>query len=313
MWVRILLILVGRDSPDDGVYDLPSMDSGFSYGPIIPAPGPLMSAAQALFGNGSFLRLVAENATKLTPSQTLAAICRPGDIPFSQVTATFVSRYWHMVVCLDPPQDIREITDIDYLIDKVVSSFLGYFEEPYMAEYVLEIAVFLANQATLQAATPQYSARPIYFSPGTLFAKPTKSLAATIAISILIFLQLSGLAMLVRYAMQVPTWTSSPNAITMAQIGRAMKDSELPPIGPVRNDHLARLGEIDALVGIAENSDIVGSYLSGSDKTIAAIPTPSTGIKLALGGHGFITRDVIHGKPRRRWRGKETKEGHDSV
>lgn len=309
-----------RDHPpddDDSLFFAKPLSDIYGAGDYIPVPGPLMTAALALFGNGSFLNLVADDPTKMKPIQTLSTMCKYGDFPFSQLISVYSSSQLHPSACWQLGQKMDDEPDlVAHRINDAVAAFFSYFDNPPDAQFLLEMAVFLANEATLRKAvtgTGSMQARKIYFSPGTLFAKPSKSLATTIAISILIFLQLSGLAMLVWYTNRVPTWAASLDAVTVAQIGRAMKDGELPPIGPVQESDRERLCGVDALVGVAEHenerrftSDFDGAGTSG---TVG----PATGVQLALGGQGLITRDLAPGRQEARWRRKATTEGGSVV
>lgn len=49
----------------------------------ISASGPLMMAANALFGNTSFLQLAYTNSTTMPSTELLKTICNYGEIPFT--------------------------------------------------------------------------------------------------------------------------------------------------------------------------------------------------------------------------------------
>lgn len=82
----------------------------------------------------------------------------------------------------------------------MVAKWLGMFEETHDAEYLLEIAMFLSNRATLSravAGTTPMLGREIFHSPGTPFSKPSMTLAGIIIVSVFVLLQVVGLAVMV--------------------------------------------------------------------------------------------------------------------
>lgn len=90
-----------------------------------------------------------------------------------------------------------------------------------------------------------------------------RSIASTVAISVLILLEVVGLVAMVRYINSVPMWTSSLDAMAVASIARAMGEGDVPPICPFSEMDKDRLRGVGALVGIVDD----GSEKGGS-------PTP---------------------------------------
>ena len=87
-------------------------------------------------------------------------------------------------------------------------SFFSNFNDTTWAEEVFDISTFFASRAILQDTaenTYDASARTINTSSGSLIPKPAKTLAGTIKIQALIFLQLTALVLLVAYIYSVPT------------------------------------------------------------------------------------------------------------
>ena len=303
----------GKDDPTDLPLFKPMPDP-FELG-FVPASGPLMTAANALFGNNSFFQLISANSSSMNAEQTLVAICEYGDIPFSQLIHDGDAKYYEIgAECSNMRLaigDSAEAANPDLEIDRILNSWIRKFETPTEAEYLLDITMYLANEATLRkaiAGTYEFKARPIFTSGGTTFAKPTKTLGATIAISILIFLQVVGLAAMVWYADSVPTWAPTLDAMAVARIGRAMGDGELPPIGPVSEVDRQKLRKVDALVGVAsgyhdgEMSSTPGSSTEDERGPAGHLSGPLNGsaVQLGLGAGGLITRDLAPRKLRKR-------------
>lgn len=75
-----------------------------------------------------------------------------------------------------------------------------------------------------------------------------------IVVSIFALTQVVRLAITVWYINSVPTWTPGLDAMTIARIVTAMRDGELPRIGPVSDGDRAKLRKVDTLVGIVDDS-----------------------------------------------------------
>jgi hypothetical protein len=100
----------------------------------------------------------------------------------------------------------------------------------------------------------------------------------------MILLQLIGLAYLAWYIYQVPTWTAMLDALAIARITNSLDRGNIPSIGSMSEDDLARLGNRNALVGVVhtENRDD-GLDDSGTIKEV----------ELGLGAPGLSHRRLI--------------------
>lgn len=261
-------------------------------------------AANALFGNASFLQMAYNDSAATSPGEMLGIMCAFGNIPFDQV----LSKPWisdgPSGLCYRSRTEPRADERADDAISQLLATWTSYFGEEYSARDLLEIAMFLTNRAMLErtiAGEGVLHAREIYSSPGTLFAKPTKNLASTITISILIGLQTLGLAAVVWYARKAPTWTATFDSMAMTRLGRAMKDGDLPPLGPVTDEDKLELRKVNALMGIIDSHDVEddggASAMKPADQTtVHAFDSQSTSstqprkIQLGLGGEGRINR-----------------------
>ena len=129
-------------------------------------------------------------------------------------------------------------------------------------ENLLTTAMFVANQALITMASPEFGpanappeGRLIYTSPGTAVQKPYLSRTAVAVLSVLIGLQLLGLGYLTYYLYRVPSWTDQLDAMAMARIGASLHErGVLPAIGPVSKDDMASLQRVGGLIGIVEKS-----------------------------------------------------------
>jgi hypothetical protein len=286
-----------------------------------------MMAANALFGNASFLQMAYNSSAAMSPGEMLGVMCAFGNMLFDQVSKRPGTVDKPNKICYrtrrQPMDDDRADDDISQLL----ATWTSYFGETYVARDLLEIALFLVNRATLEktiAGEGFLFAREIYSAPGTLFAKPTKSLASTIGISILIGLQTAGLVAAVWYSRKAPTWTATFDSMAMARIGRAMKDGDLPPFGPATDWDKLKLRKVNALVGIVDSREPEGdeetSAMKPADQTtVHAFDNESTSltrprkIQLGLGGEGKINRSHAPPSKMRRWRKNKSKTQEGSL
>jgi hypothetical protein len=183
--------------------------------------------------------------------------------------------------------------------------FFNRFNDTDHAEYVLDMSMFFANRAVLNKAVvfaQPFNERPLYTSPGLQLFKPSKTLAGTIIVSVLIAMQLMGLGILVWYKYSVPTWTTSLDALAVARIGREVAVGEIPPLGLVSEEGVKKMREVDALVGVKDVTGVStgdfeesGGFRSGSElETDNAVMRNkeafASNIELTLGGCGLIRR-----------------------
>lgn len=140
---------------------------------------------------------------------------------------------------------------MDDLVDFLVP-WLNQFNDSEPLRKILVVGAALANQAmlTIDPLSDEPLARTIWTSPGASINRPYKTLAGTIVVSVLIGLQLLGLAYLVWYIYSIPTWTSQLNALAVARIVKDLDADALPPVGAMSKHDWARLEELDGLVGI---------------------------------------------------------------
>ncbi|MBE3046965.1 hypothetical protein IMZ48_31445 [Candidatus Bathyarchaeota archaeon] len=293
-----------------------------------------MTAATTLFGNSSFLHSIADNSSALIPGQILPVLCQNG-IPFSRV-GLGDEGHPHKTRCKLSPKDLRDKDDHEELVatqlNNVVASWLSFFGDPDRAEYMLLITTFLANRAVLRMAATGagMEGKKIYYSSGTMFNKPSKSIASTVIISALILLEVVALAALVRYVNSVPTWTSSLDAMAIASIARAMGEGEIPPIGPFSDMDRDRLRGVDALIGLVDQDTGNGGCdtprgsteerkqdqpgldrpLLDSDSERGAT---TSGIRFGLGARGIVFIDSVPEKrallPTRKRKKRTDEEG----
>ncbi|KAJ7152393.1 hypothetical protein C8R46DRAFT_1007027 [Mycena filopes] len=270
------------------------------------ASGPLLTVASALFGNSSFLNILDPHAN-LTSAQTLALLCKHGNIPFALPLYTAASPDF-MDFCFSSTiaYDSASSADTDSAIAQILATwFFNRFNSTLSAAYTLDMGMFYANRALLTKAVTiaqVFSERPIYTSPGLELVKPRKTLAGTIIVSVLIAMQLVGLALLVRYIYTVPTWTTALDAVAVARIGREVPEGAMPPLGPVGEEDMGRMREVDALVGVRDGSagdgdgDLEPSRHTrrGSSETLMTEieEGKTSNVELTLGGRGLVRRGL---------------------
>lgn len=253
-------------------------------------PGPLMTSALALFGNGSWLKTAAQHVSNYSYNGTH----QTGDyfdenpswqlfwrgLPFSNLWTPgngynelvwkdrdFVSQCGYLEERMF--DDIR-ITNHDLF--ETTQQFFAAFAPGFnggknqtldTAQSLLEIAMFVANRAFVTWLSPDSSrntldildGRHIYTSPGAAVPKPVLSKSSIIIMSLLIGLQLLGLGYLIYYLYRVPSWSNQLDAMAMARIGASLHHQGVPPaIGPVSKQDLNVLHTVGGLIGIVEKN-----------------------------------------------------------
>ncbi|CAN9447127.1 unnamed protein product [Alternaria alternata] len=253
-------------------------------------PGPLMTSALALFGNGSWLNTAAQHVSNHSYNGTH----QTGDyfdensswqlfwrgLPFSNLWTPgngynelvwkdrdFVSQCGYLE---ERMFDGIRITNHDLF--ETTQQFFAAFAPSFnggtnqtldTAQILLEIAMFVANRAFVTWLSPDSSrntldildGRHIYNSPGAAVPKPVLSKSSIIIMSVLIGLQLLGLGYLIYYLYRVPSWSNQLDAMAMARIGASLHhQGVLPAIGPVSKQDLDALQNVGGLIGIVEKS-----------------------------------------------------------
>ncbi|KAI7554497.1 hypothetical protein KC331_g507 [Hortaea werneckii] len=255
----------------------------------IVTPGPLMTAAIAMFGNSSFFPTAtgykndaAYNASTADlgnrrPTR-MEEICRAGKVPFANLKWNLFAElplgscrgeYYSDLYFEDEDatrsRDRLEDTLYAILVRFSTSTLANGVEVPEgsaspEASELLETAMFFANKELLTSTASQFwfeSGRKIWYSPGSLIIRPSVSPAALGVISTLIFLQVAGLITLLWYIYSVPTWTSSLNSVAVAQLTRHLANDDLPAIGRLDDKSLRKLESLDGMVGVLQEDEMV--------------------------------------------------------
>lgn len=230
-------------------------------------PGPLMTAALALFGNTSIFNAAA-TADRDEYNKTVKMICEQGRLPFGRIDMIYSTEaFGYACKYYDLPT-----------LSEVVGEYFLSWEDVNITSTALEIAMFFVNEVTLTiTATDSWSGagRPILSAPGDHIVKPAKSIPALVIVSFFMFLQVVGLGVLIRYIYSSPTWTSHLDADAMAQIGGQIKD-----LGEPR----PALQNVSGLVGVVEHEHADDS----SSMRTAVVET----IQLAIGAKGVISGET---------------------
>ncbi len=125
-------------------------------------------------------------------------------------------------------------------------------------EKLLEISIFLTNHGILTHHSPDVdprsasnNGRTIYTSPGILIQRTVLSRAAVIIPSVLLGLNLLGLAYLTFALCRSPTWSNQLDSMALVRIGASLgKQGLLPPIGALNEEDTTNLESVEGLVEI---------------------------------------------------------------
>lgn len=278
-----------------------------------------MVSAQVLFGNYSLLRYLSDNTTEMTPAQAFSGICEQGSVPFSGISHLDIYGIGGMrSYCQNAAGKVHDALakldgddsdgrldwslDIDSELTGILAAHVRLFNATEAAEYALMISQYFANRSvlmkTMTGEMPFY-VRKIYQSAGGMNVRTEMATASLVVLTILIALQIIGLGIVVRFVYSVPTWADTLEATEVARIGNALPRNSLPPLGPVADEDLTRMRNIDGLIGLKEDRPEAASTEdeeelgeSGENQLPLGAAKESDGTgqtKLAVGGKGVIT------------------------
>ncbi|KAF2826191.1 hypothetical protein CC86DRAFT_293228 [Ophiobolus disseminans] len=243
--------------------------------------GPLTVSAIALFGNSSWVHNAISYAANMTfhdASRRLdrlpwQRICEgmPFTATYDREVGTFPNpakqcRWAEESISAGFTPTPRDLLDV---IHEWIGGFApsGTKREMTNIEDLLHISLFAANRALLTFYSPNvdgtsglsssWRGRTIRSSPGHEVQKPVVSKTALIVLSILIAMQLLGLAYLAYYIYHVPTWTAALDAKAMARIGASLgRQDLLSPVGSVTQNNTDALMHVNGLIGVVERRDV---------------------------------------------------------
>ncbi|KAF2819734.1 hypothetical protein CC86DRAFT_361976, partial [Ophiobolus disseminans] len=243
-----------RPSAEDKITDLPGWPKSLAYQtPWSPVPasnnpnrtmsGPLMTSMIAMFGERSLLA-TANSSTNATDAAS--QICTSGRMPFSIFDG--YDKY---------EKQCANLTGSNDQDDEVLASILSKFMvTTFNNTQHISASVYFANQAMLLQTvqnTQDFTARQIRSAPGGYIQRPVVTMYGLVIISALMFIQLTGLAYLVWYIYQVPTWTALLDAMAIARIANSLDKGTIPAIGSVTKQELDQLGEMNGLIGVVDS------------------------------------------------------------
>jgi hypothetical protein len=229
-----------------------------------------MTSAIALYGNQSFFE-VAANSSNQTFPPAVQQICQQGRLPFSNLAFTIFGNFQSDCSKIATDRSFSSgFSDPEAKLAGLIGDWFSSFNNTNSAEMALLASMYVSNRVMLTrtvTASFTFSARKIWFGAGMLVPLPLKTLAGTVVVSILIFLQLLGLAALTYYIYHLPTWTHALDAVAVAQLSIGLKGSVVRELGHGYEISENKLNKIDGLVGLDEDR-----------------------AKVALGSLGVVTR-----------------------
>lgn len=224
--------------------------------------GPLMSTAQAMFGNDSWFAQISslpedglgtQNQTWYTVLQLLChtlPLSNAGDY-FEGETTDFCTFADFAYISNYSPSE---------LLAAIVRHFFSFFDQPWTARAALNTGAFFANDYLLSAALANAEGRNttniVYRYDGieTRPVIPVVSVPALIVVSLLIGLQVIAILLLLAYIYSTRVWTKTLDAFAMIRIGAqlARLDAAAGPsrlgVRSMSGRKLANLWQRDGLI-----------------------------------------------------------------
>ena len=213
-------------------------------------PGPLMTSVLAVFGNNTFFNTVASYSNY---SSSNAALCQQLRFPFTGLYDDGIinvnnagSSWWGQ----DSPEISCDSTNRDDTFLNALFQWLPNFGVPLKATAALTLANYYSNNALLNLGTGGGGAVPLVYDPGMDMQKFAMPLPAMIVISILLAMQLIGLAILAIYASRHNTWTESLDSFAMLRLGASIAEN-VPMISSSKSKEAKTLDEMAGWIGDA--------------------------------------------------------------
>jgi len=172
---------------------------------------PFLTAVLAIFGPMTFFNTVASNN-----ANTEKLICSQLRYPFTGLST--ISSRWNQstpfLYCPNKGPNENYLPLLDALLQ-----WMPNFGDDAKASAALNLATYAASNAIMNVGAVPRSGYFLHASAGSDLQKPTMSLAAMVVITLLLAVQLAGLAFLAIYASRHPSWTASLDAWAMLRIG----------------------------------------------------------------------------------------------
>jgi hypothetical protein len=272
------------------------------------APGPLALTAHALFGSGSFFDL-AQSITQ--PNDTISqTLCRLSPIPF-QRSFSALRRCEPDFTTTRGARNSGSLFDSEFgwANDRVYGLISSIRGTSRSVDSPINTGMYLANQGTLEVAASlnrknnrnYYRPDLILHAEGIPVRTPVVSIVALAVVTVLVGLQVVGIAALLWYIYTVPTWIATLDALAVAGIARQLDEREG---GFLRSDgfwdttekQLREMNTLDGLVGVVDTMDEEpgdSTPLSTASDEVRALgdaPVPGPRYILRVGAPGLISR-----------------------
>lgn len=245
------------DGPNISYYHIDEIfpESGFPDKLSPGITGSLLTSVNAIFGNNTFFNTVASHSNQ---SSLDSPICPQLRRPFSglyddispETNSTGPgltgSTWWSQIspdLDCDPDSDANKYG----IFLNALFEWLPNFRDPVKATAALTLATYYSNNAILNLV-PNYSAVPLYYDAGFDMQKFAVPLPAMIIITILLAVQLAGLAFLALYASRHPTWTESLDSFAVLRLGASIAE-DVPLLSALQAKEATMLDEKAGWIG----------------------------------------------------------------
>lgn len=251
-----------------------------------PAPGPLLMSAISIFGNESFIGIIAE----FPPEVATEMICADPRLPFA-----YFSRTDEISNILPLPCFPLQLDEFNSGLSPSVALWLSNWHDLDIVHGMLLFSMFYANRVTLDVASTYIGdslyadansdrrpPRTIYTSEGHNVQKPSATFASLVVLGILYTLQLIILVPFAAYICRNPSWTRSLDAFSLVRVVASMDKESLAALSSIlesSSESWRRLDQMDGLIGMEEKK--TDGDKDGSDGGYIAR-------RLTIGGTGAL-------------------------
>ena len=244
----------------------------YNYIPSQTLSGPLLTSILAIFGNKTFFDTVASRSNYADPDGMLCHQLRP---PFLDLTisdgVSWGSALFNASDSAFSPvcEVIPNQTSNDSLLLNALLDWLQKFGNAELASAAFTLATSSTNMATLNSRynPHEYGRWLILASVGFGMQKPAIPLPIIVVISLLLLLQVLGLAWLAILGSGRSTGTGSLDGFALLRMGAALH-MELPPISAMRAGELETLDERPGWIGGAGQEGKTQKLVMGGSEEV---------------------------------------------
>ena len=232
-------------------YNAPYFDPNGGIDTFFPrASSPFISALMGIFGPRTFFDVAGSNSDET--NRTISLLCSQLRYPFAALTPYDREGCPDMGFCTL----YSNITcDYGYGLRHAMTLWMFQFGNHTAALQVIDLATWAAADIIMNSAAERArrmdwgTGAQVLTTEGTPIQKPDISAAGIITLSVLLALQITGLAFLALYASRRATWTRALDSWAMLRLGAEIAREDMPAVSSLQANKSALLDQPKGWIG----------------------------------------------------------------